>query len=238
MKYLNRFDNTELGEEYSLFALSVPHHQEFQNIISTTLQSFCQNIQNQEIKVLEIGTGNGITTARILDSNPQIKVTSIDNSKVMLEQARQVFADVPDRVEFIEKDALTALKELRNSSFDCFASAYTLHNFPEKYRNQVFTEIGRVLKPDSMFINADKIAIDDPKDHEKYLTDQLERFKIYSNQTVNRPEIQNAWTQHYYEDELNKLTESDHLKNLRKLGFEALTIYRNEMEAVIAAYKF
>ena len=237
MNYLNRFDNNELGEEYSLFALSVPHHAEFQNTITRTLAEFCSSVNRQQIKVLEIGTGNGITTARILDSDSRITVTTIDNSKVMLEQARQVFADTSERVRFVENDALSALNKIQDASFDCFASAYTLHNLPESYRNKIFAEINIVLKPDSLFINADKIATDEPKLHLQTLRDQIERFQIYTFPDINRPDIQQAWTKHYIEDELTILTEQSHLEILKRLGFEAQVIFRKDMEAVITGYK-
>ena len=237
MNYLNRFENNPLGEEYSLFALSVPHYTEFQNTITRTLAEFCSSINRQQINVLEIGTGNGITTARILDSDPRITVTTIDNSRVMLDQAMQAFEDTPEKVKFVENDALSALNKIQDASFDCFASAYTLHNLPESYRNKVFTEINRVLKPDSLFINADKIATDDPKLHLQTLRDQIERFQVYSTPEINRPDILEAWTKHYLEDGLTILTEKYHLEILAKLGFEASTIFRKEMEAVITGYK-
>jgi ubiquinone/menaquinone biosynthesis C-methylase UbiE len=235
MNYISRFNN-KIGEEYSLFALSVPHHEEFQNTITKELQSYCNALKKERIDILEIGTGNGITTARILDADSRIVITTIDDSQTMLNQARSILGD-SKRIKFVEDDALSALANLSESSFDCFASCYTLHNFTDEYRDKVFVEINRILKSNSYFINADKIAQDDPVLFQESFEEQIKRFGIYDDPAIGRSDIRKAWTSHYYEDLNTKLIELNHIRTLQLLGFEAQLVFRKDMEAVITAIK-
>ena len=94
------------------------------------------------------------------------------------------------------------------------------------------------MKPKSLFVNADKIALDNLELHQKSLGDQIKAFEIYSSLEINRPDIQKAWTDHYIEDEQTKLNEQFHLEILARMGFDAKTIFRAGMEAVIVGNKY
>ncbi len=235
--YNSRFSG-EIGKEYRLFKESVPWHDEFQNTIKTALSKYTNLYPNKkEFKVLEAGTGTGYTTIRILDADPRIRVIAIDNEEETLKQAKEILNDKSDRIEFKRTDILSELQNLPDESIDSFTSAYLLHNIPHDDRKKIFKEIYRVLKKEGIFINADKIARDDEEKHKQDLENQIKAFDIYDK--MGMPNIKEEWTEHYYEDEANKITEGE-LKNiLRELGFSNVNrIFRKGMEATIIANKF
>ncbi|MCK5026765.1 MAG: class I SAM-dependent methyltransferase, partial [Nanoarchaeota archaeon] len=148
----------KIGEEYELFRLACPHFQELENTLGRIIREQFQDKSFEEIKVLEIGCGSGYTTLIILNSNNRTRIVAVDNESVMIEQAKEILNEFVEnnRVELIEGDALEFLKKQDSDSFEVFASGFTLHNFTKNYRGKVIKEIYRVLKPEGIFVNADK----------------------------------------------------------------------------------
>jgi len=237
----NKRFHGKIWEEYQLFTLACPHFEELQNTLAKTIALEFKDKNISEIKVLEIGCGPGFTTLVILDSDERAKVTAIDNESIMIEQAKIILKDLiaEKRVELIEDDALEFLKKEPSDSYDVFASWFTLHNFSNEFREKVITEIYRVLKPEWIFINADKYAIDDESKHKASLAWQLQQFQEKYSE-IDRPDINEKWTAHYIEDNRSEtIMKESKSKNLMKdIGFKEIrTLFRKQMEALIFARK-
>jgi ubiquinone/menaquinone biosynthesis C-methylase UbiE len=126
----------------------------FQEFLSNELTELDSN---KELEILEIGTGTGITTEIILKSRKNIKLTSIDIDKEMIEFASQTLSSFSN-VNFIVSDAFDYTKTISANNFDFVVSGFTIHNFTNNYRQILFNEIYRILKPKGIFINADKFV--------------------------------------------------------------------------------
>lgn len=223
----------QVGKEYQLFQLAVPHHERLQNIVKEVLS----NHFNDRLggTVVEIGTGNGYTLSKVLDAHPKIKVIAIDNESTTLSQAEEAFSDQRERIFFRLEDALRVVSGLSDNSVDAVASAYTIHNLHPEYRSNLFREIARVLKKDGVFVNADKYAYDDAEKQKAALKTQLEAFSVYDERGADG--LRREWTQHYIEDEKIKFTESEQVKLFNSHGLTSgKKIFREGMEAVYVAY--
>lgn len=235
MKTDKRFSNI-LGKDYNLFAEAIFHHDELQDRIGDILGSFFSKQVNDKFSVIEAGAGTGLTTVRILDSDERINVLAIDNEEKTLNQAKQILDEHKDRITFICKDILDALKTIEDNSVDAFVSAFTIHNLPFEYREKLFPEIHRILVSGGLFLNADKYALDNEEDHKETLDEQIKNFDVYDS--INRPDLKKEWTEHYMEDEKIKITENEQIEILKNLNFKNIKIdYRKRMEAIIFANK-
>ena len=139
----------------------------------------------------------------------------------------------------IEKDALEFLKDHEPNSFDVFASGFTLHNFPKEFRDAVLKEIYKVLKPNWIFINADKYALDNEFEHNNSLKRQLNEFKNTYNE-INRPDLIDERTSHYLEDNKPEviMKETESVEEMKTIGYQDIVItFRKQMEAIIIAKK-
>lgn len=229
------------GEEYELFKLACPHFEELENTLGKIIKEQFQDKNTSEIKVLEIGCGPGYTTLIIFDSDRRTKIVAVDNEPVMIEQAKEILNDhiKKNRVKLIYGDALEFLQKQSSDSFDVFASGFTLHNLPKDFREEVIKEIYRVLKPEGIFVNADKYALDNESEHKQSLHWQLQQFKEkYS--PINRQDLIEEWTNHYLEDDKPNIImkESDSMKSMNKIGFNDIKIvFRKQMDAVLFARK-
>jgi tRNA (cmo5U34)-methyltransferase len=238
MKTLRTTESTTQAEDYNLFKLAVPHHDELQETITTALRTYARNHKDQEqLLLLEIGCGTGLTTKRLLASDPRVFVIAVDIDPKMRALATKYLADYDSRVRF-ESDVLSALASptLGVQTIDIVASAYTLHNLEHGVRKSIVSSTSKRIKTGGLYINADKYAHDEPVQHIASLTQQLQAFDVFTR--LGRPDLQKYWTTHYLNDEATKITESQEIQLLEELGFHTVTRkYRKGMESTIMAIK-
>lgn len=230
-----RFSET-IGEEYDLFKLSLPHLDDIEKFSFKKLSDHFEN--DKSVRILEIGFGTGITTKLLLD-NEKINLVAIDNEPNMLDQAKMKLNGIDkNRYELTIADALEYLKNQPDNSFDGVISVWVLHNIVKESRNIILNEIYRVLKPDGIFVNGDKIAVDDNTEHLKHLDWQIKQFDVYD--ATNTPHLKQEWTEHYLEDEKPEriLYENDYINELSRIGFKNIKIEnRHYMDAISSANK-
>lgn len=223
-----------LGEEYALLLRAIPHYDKLEDTVLFELRKYTQLYSEQDdFEVIEIGCGTGYTTIRILDADPRIHIKAVDSEETMIRQAREAFADLLERIEFFNSDALKFLSELPKNSVDVIASAFAIHNFAPGYRERFFGEVARVLKIGGLFVNADKYARNDEEAHRKDLNEQ-----IINLSAIGQEDLERGWKKHYEEDELVKFTEAEQVEMLLSLGFKNIeVVFRERMEATISGVR-
>jgi ubiquinone/menaquinone biosynthesis C-methylase UbiE len=188
-----------------------------------------------------LGGGTGVTSLAILSANEQLTLLSVDNEPTMQNQAKQNLQRWADegRLCFSNKDALSALQSLISNSVDVIATAYTLHNFEASYRNQVVSEIFRVLKPNGQFINGDRYALNDVSAHTRSTQDEVAGyFKVLTG--LNRLDVLEHWIIHLFSDESENhiMREALALQQLSDAGFKHISLsHRLEVNALVTAIK-
>jgi ubiquinone/menaquinone biosynthesis C-methylase UbiE len=119
------------------------------------------------------------------------------------------------------------------------ASAYTLHNFLNDYRELVINEIFRVLKPNGQFINGDRYALDDISEHTRLTQqDASHFFKVLI--AANKPDLLEQWILHLFSDESENhiMRESAALAQLQNAGFIDIQLnHRMNVNALVTATK-
>lgn len=106
-------------------------------------------------RVLELGTGTGETSRRVLERHPAAELTGVDSSEHML-----AVADVPG--------ADLRLQDLRDElpegPFDLVFSALAIHHLDGPGKADLFARVAAVLAPGGRFVMADVIVPEDPAD--------------------------------------------------------------------------
>lgn len=229
-----------IGQDYDMLKLICPFAIDMSRAVGDAVGDYAQQSE-QALQVVELGGGTGITTLAILSADPDLVVLSVDNAPTMQNQAKQHLKAWSDagRLRFSADDALNALKNLANDSVDAVASAYTLHNFEANYRNQVFIEVFRVLKPGGTFINGDRYALDDVAQHTRNTQHEVAGyFKVLTQ--IERLDLLEHWIIHLFSDESEGhiMREALALRQMHEAGFSQIAIkQRHDVNALLMAVK-
>lgn len=220
----------KIGAEYALFPLAAPHYEECQKLIA----ELTAHHSNQFAKILELGCGTGLTTQHLQRHMPHADITALDAEEVMITQAQQL--GLGEKVRWVCADALAYLKTIEDGSLSGIVTAFCFHNTKPKYRQQVFKEMGRVLRHGGIIVVGDKIAQDDVLEHWMSLREQIDAFSVF--QDTEYPELQAEWTAHYLQDDRIRLTESEQRSLFKMAGCSGGRFYQRwRMDAVFFAIK-
>jgi len=220
-----------IGQEYEMLKLICPLMTEMSRLVGESVRHY--PAQPDQLQVVELGGGTGITSLAVLSSRPDLHMVSIDNEPTMQNQAKQNLKPWlgEGRISFNNLDALSALQVQASESVDIVASAYTLHNFEDSYRQDVMGEVYRALKPGGQFINGDRYALDDINQHTRIIQEEVAGyFSVLTK--INRLDLLEHWIIHLFSDESENhvMRESAALQQLREAGFTDI-LFTNRMAA-------
>jgi tRNA (cmo5U34)-methyltransferase len=108
--------------------------------------------------VLELGVGTGETARRVLERHPDARLTAIDESPPMLEQARTSLPASADLRAGRLQDALPA------GPYDAVVSALAVHHLTSAEKRDLFARVASVLRPGGLFVFADVVVPERPED--------------------------------------------------------------------------
>ena len=129
--------------------LATEQHDVWKQVLTERISTRFPDRIPDQIHVLEVGTGPGFFA--ILLAEAGYRVTAIDLTPSMLDEARRNARALVDRVDFREMNAQELAFE--NESFDVILSRNVTWNLPEP--EQAYAEWVRVLKPGGMLMTFD-----------------------------------------------------------------------------------
>ncbi|MDF1584293.1 MAG: class I SAM-dependent methyltransferase [Methyloprofundus sp.] len=240
-KQLEAMFSGVIGQEYDTLKLICPLAAKMSQLVGSGVEHYGLARAHQTLSILELGGGTGITTLAILLAYESSHVLSVDSEPTMQTQAKQSLHEWLEqgRLNFDGRDALTVLQDTATASMDIVASAYTLHNFLDSYREQVITEIFRVLKPGGQFINGDRYGLDDIFAHTRVLQKEVSGY-FKALVAVNKLDVLEHWIVHLFSDESENhvMRESFSLQQLQQAGFSVVHLsHRCEVNALVIAEK-
>ncbi|HST13504.1 MAG TPA: class I SAM-dependent methyltransferase [Gaiellaceae bacterium] len=106
-------------------------------------------------RILELGTGTGETTKRLLAAHRGAAFIGIDRSDAMLAIARETLPEAELRVQRLE-DPLPA------GPFELVFSALAVHHLDRNGKRDLFRRVAAALVPGGRFVLADVIVPADP----------------------------------------------------------------------------
>ncbi len=229
-----------IGQDYELLNLICPLATKMSRLVGVAASNYAAQTSGN-LNVVELGGGTGITTLALLTASDKFNILSIDNEPVMQDQAKKNLNKwaAQGKLAFCGDDALTALINIADGSIDIVATAYTLHNFLDTYREQVIQQIFRVLKPDGQFINGDRYSLDDVSQHTLAIQHEVGGYFQVLTQ-LNKLDVLEHWIVHLFGDESanHVMRETVALNQLRNAGFLNITLTnRLEVNALVTATK-
>ncbi len=124
----------------------------FDDFYSTAL-ALIPHQPRANFRVLDLGAGTGMLSFLVAKKFPQARITLMDISREMLDKARERFAGMEERVEFVAGDYANGFA----GQFDVVISALSIHHLIDADKIKLFKDIYDALPDGGIFINAEQI---------------------------------------------------------------------------------
>lgn len=221
------------GKPYNRFERDMPWHSRAQELLSQQAAIALQRIQRPQI--LEIGSGNGATTERLVKNIPEAKIISIDPSAEMLREAKgRVNSKNVTWMRADIMDKLCVVPRPWEGQFDAIVSGFTIHNLQPDDRDMLFTNLTFSMKKGGWFMNADLYANDDDTQHTEDLARHIISMDVFDDDPVYRLK----WLIHYLEDEKIKMTCKEQLDAMKARWFKKQSFTRITPMAALFVAQF
>jgi SAM-dependent methyltransferase len=117
-------------------------------------------------RVLDLGTGDGLLLALVLDAFPGATGVGLDFQPEMLRRAEARFGG-DARVQLVRHDLDEALPEL--GTFDLVVSSFAIHHVVDERKRALSAEVFTCLDPGGMFANLEHVASPTDSLHDAFL---------------------------------------------------------------------
>jgi tRNA (cmo5U34)-methyltransferase len=131
------------------------------------LEQLCELLPARVERVLDLGTGDGVTLALVLTARPGSTGVGLDFGGEMLRRAHERFAG-DDRVRVGHHDLEQPLPH-ELGTFDLVVSSFAIHHLAPERQRALYAEVFGVLRPGGRFVNAEHVASPTDALHEEFL---------------------------------------------------------------------
>lgn len=241
----SRFSD-RMRDEFDLLDKFYGNYISFQKNINDIVKNFRKD---ENLNILEIGFGSGITTEIILEARKECEdnIVVVDNDDFMKKQIENNKNVNPKKITIEINNVIKYLEEYDNNPFDIVVSGYTIHNFTKQQRERLYELLYQKMSNNSIFINADKIAPDDDAERIESLKYRVDKYIDYLKTHSDKYLLIEEWVSHYIKDQSDNIVmkKTDTINTLIKKGFSENNIKikvpegidNKEMMAILTAYK-
>jgi tRNA (cmo5U34)-methyltransferase len=127
----------------------VPGYDEFYGAVVDVLSLSAQPPR----RVLDLGAGTGLLSARIAEAFPDTEFELLDGSEPMLAEARVRLGDAVAAVHVADM-----ADPLPDGPFDAIVSALAIHHLQDADKRRLFSRAREALVAGGVFVNAEQVA--------------------------------------------------------------------------------
>jgi ubiquinone/menaquinone biosynthesis C-methylase UbiE len=188
-------------------------------------------------RVLDLGTGDAILLATILEAFPEAEGVALDFSPLMLEQARGRLAAFGPRTRLVEADLQSPRwSEQAAGPFDAVVSGFAIHHLTDERKRALYREVYGLLAEGGVFLNAEHVASATPR-IEKMFDDAMSEH-LYLRRTERGEEVTREQVQREFLERPDRAANilapvEDQCRWLRSIGFQDVDCFWRYFELAI-----
>lgn len=136
-------------------SLLIPDRQRQLEVVLRVVRFHCP----QPRRIVDVGCGDGILLATLLESFPDACGVAVDFSPLMLEQARRRLGHFGQRATTVEADLQTPFwKNSLSGPFDAIVSGFAIHHLSDERKRVLYREIYDLLADGGVVVNSEHVA--------------------------------------------------------------------------------
>lgn len=203
----------------------IPAHRRLHAVMANVLQK--KFTTDYPARVLDLGTGTGLTAALVRTLLPKAQIDVVDFSRTMLRGAKQRLGS--NLTKYIQTDYSTYRF---TPGYDLIITAIGFHHQTDVGKRRMFKKIYRLLKPNGIFLLGDLMTYRNPK----RATYEQARHVHHMVAHASNKRALSDWAYHHLV--LNKLTPvEDQMQWLRQAGFHVRLLMQEINTMAILAEK-
>lgn len=188
---------------------------------------------------LDLGCGDGILAAALLEQYPEAKGVLLDFSGSMIKAAKERLNRYAHNLDFVmvdysNPDWVNSVDYI--SPFDAVVSGFSIHHQTDERKRKLYGEVYSLLKPGGIFINIEHVSSPTrwvESIFENYFIDSLYAMHLKSGSQKSREEVAKEFY-HRPDKAANKLAPVElQCHWLRKIGFEDVDCYFKAFELTV-----
>ncbi|MFH1877630.1 MAG: class I SAM-dependent methyltransferase [Candidatus Omnitrophota bacterium] len=196
-------------------------------------------------RFMDIGCGNGILSAVILEKYPDSSGVLVDFSETMLKAAKEKLRSNEKNLTFamIDYGDEKWLKDLsvlcgKTSDFDVVVSRLSIHHQLDARKIEIYKEIFDILAPGGIFVNIEHVAPaseSGSKLFADYIVDHLYDSQVKKDTGKNRDQIARDFHERHQKDADIVAPVEKQCEWLREIGFNDVDCYFKVFDIAVFA---
>ena len=189
--------------------------------------------------VLDLGCGDGILGAAVIEHHPGARGVFVDFSEAMIEAARRRFGGRASRHCFVIGDYATSDwvgLVAGEAPYDAIVSGFSIHHQGDERKREIYGEIFDLLSPNGVFVNVEHVSSPSKWIESRFadrFIDDLHESVAQREPDVSRDEVARAY--YYRDDKQANILASveDQCAWLRAIGFSDVDCYFKLFELAV-----
>jgi ubiquinone/menaquinone biosynthesis C-methylase UbiE len=186
---------------------------------------------------LDLGTGEGVLLAAMLQAYPRARGVALDFSPHMLEQARHRLASFGSRVRVVEADLQDpAWRNSMPGTFDAVISGFAIHHLPHERKRALYREIYKLLSGGGVFLNCEHVASSTRRVEEMFddaMSDHLYQRRMEKGEKISREQVRKSYVERPDRAANILASVEEQCEWLREIGFRDVDCFWKYFELAI-----